>query len=183
MTHLNARDMEVRTVPLQEVRDLVKQYHYTRGGSNTATYRHGLFRRGDDLLLGAAWWIPTTKSAALSVSEDWRGGFSPSPGWLSYRGCPPTRRLTSWEGLCGLFGGRGDSTPSLHTRIRGRTITGGYTTRQTGSMWDCPRGTLAILTLRLDGMWPGRREASPAPARGWRTLATCGRPPPRSTSS
>ena len=73
MTHLKAKDMEVRTAPLQDVKDLVKQFHYTRGGSNTATYRHGLFRRGDDLLLGAAWWIPPTKSAALSVSEDWRG--------------------------------------------------------------------------------------------------------------
>ena len=73
MTHLNAREMEVRTVPLRDVRELVEKYHYSRGGSNTATYRHGLFRKGDDRLLGAAWWIPPTKSAALSVSENWRG--------------------------------------------------------------------------------------------------------------
>lgn len=46
---------------------MVQQYHYARGGSNTATFRHGLFLRDDpDTCLGVAWWIPPTKGAALA---------------------------------------------------------------------------------------------------------------------
>lgn len=70
--HLRIGDFEVQTAPLKEVRDLVQRFHYSRGGSNTATYRHGLYMRHSDDLLGAAWWIPPTKSAALSVSDEWQ---------------------------------------------------------------------------------------------------------------
>lgn len=74
---LRKADWEVRTVPLSAVQDFVRQYHYARGGSNTATYRHGLFRAGCDGLLGVAWWIPPTKSAALATfPEDWRAVLS-----------------------------------------------------------------------------------------------------------
>lgn len=31
MTHLKAKDMEVRTAPLQDVKDLVKQFHVPFG--------------------------------------------------------------------------------------------------------------------------------------------------------
>lgn len=65
---------EVRTVPLTICRELVEAHHYARGGSNTATYRHGLFMRGIDVCLGVAWWIPPTKSAALATYPlNWRG--------------------------------------------------------------------------------------------------------------
>ena len=41
------------------------------GASNTATDLHGLWRGGE--LLGVAWWLPTTKVAAISVAGDnWR---------------------------------------------------------------------------------------------------------------
>lgn len=61
----------VRTIPLRDVQDMVKRYHYAGGGSNTATFRHGLFY--DDALIGCAWWIPPTKSAAIANwSGDWR---------------------------------------------------------------------------------------------------------------
>lgn len=67
----------VKTVPLRVCTELVCQYHYARGGSNTATYRHGLFRRDAPSNLdcqGIAWWIPPTKSAALATyPDDWRG--------------------------------------------------------------------------------------------------------------
>lgn len=72
MTHLSRTDYGVRTAPLVEVRNLVRQYHYAGGGSNTATFRHGLYRLADDKLVGAAWWIPPTKAAALSVDEEWQ---------------------------------------------------------------------------------------------------------------
>lgn len=65
---------EVRTVPLAVARELVEAHHYAAGGSNTATYRHGLFMRGIDVCFGVAWWIPPTKSAALATyPPNWRG--------------------------------------------------------------------------------------------------------------
>ena len=74
---LKKEDWEVRTVDLSTARTLVEQYHYAKGGSNTATYRHGLFRKGDFLeadCVAVAWWIPPTKSAALATfPERWQG--------------------------------------------------------------------------------------------------------------
>lgn len=43
---LKKEDWEVRIVDLSTARNLVEQFHYAKGGSNTATYRHGLFRKG-----------------------------------------------------------------------------------------------------------------------------------------
>jgi hypothetical protein len=54
----------------------VIEEHYARGASNTRTYTHGLFRRGqilDGQAVGVAWWIPPTKSAALAWSPRWQG--------------------------------------------------------------------------------------------------------------
>ena len=69
---LDKRDYRVETVPLREVQELVRQFHYARGGSNTATFRHGLIHRETGDLLGAAWWIPPTKAAAQSVDPEWQ---------------------------------------------------------------------------------------------------------------
>ena len=75
--NLNAKEWEVRTIPLAEAQQLVEKWHYSKGGANTATYRHGLFRRGVDLCYGVAWWIPPTKSAAKATyPENWRGVLS-----------------------------------------------------------------------------------------------------------
>jgi len=56
---------------------MVKRFHYSHGGSNTATYAHGLFKRGElweENCLGMAWWLPPTKGAALSAyPENWQG--------------------------------------------------------------------------------------------------------------
>ncbi len=71
--NLKATDWEVRTVPLVVAQLLVKEYHYSGGGANTATYRHGLFRNGEDRCYGVAWWIPPTKTAAQATyRSDWR---------------------------------------------------------------------------------------------------------------
>lgn len=76
-THLVRGDFEVRTVPLSEARALVEAYHYAKGGANTATFRHGLFRKGQDEPLGVAWWIPPTRTCAESVDrENWKGVLS-----------------------------------------------------------------------------------------------------------
>lgn len=73
-THLSKKNVEVRTVPLPVARTLVEQWHYAKGGANTATFRHGLFRVGEDDCIGVAWWIPPTKGAAISMfpEGDWR---------------------------------------------------------------------------------------------------------------
>ena len=64
---LRKADYEVRTVPLQVCQDMVAKHHYAKTGSNTATFRHGLFRKDDfETCRGIAWWIPPTKSAALA---------------------------------------------------------------------------------------------------------------------
>ena len=74
---LRREDWEVRPVALDVARALVEKYHYAHGGSNTATYVHGLFRRHDfweDACRGIAWWIPPTKSAALATyPHNWQG--------------------------------------------------------------------------------------------------------------
>lgn len=70
---LHKKDWEVRTVPLLVAQELVRKYHYSKGGANTATYRHGLFKKGSDECVGVAWWIPPTKGAALAT---WHGPFT-----------------------------------------------------------------------------------------------------------
>ena len=55
---------------------MVERFHYAGGGSNTAVYSHGLYRRDRRALTcyGAAWWIPPTKAAALAAyPKRWQG--------------------------------------------------------------------------------------------------------------
>lgn len=74
---LRKQDWVVRTIKLATARRLVEAHHYSRGASNTATYRHGLFHHTattEGECLGVAWWIPPTKSAALATYPDnWQG--------------------------------------------------------------------------------------------------------------
>ena len=72
MTHLRSEDYCIKDVAQAEALDMVRRWHYARGGSNTATHRHGLFAKDDPSKpLGVAWWLPPTKVAALSVSANW----------------------------------------------------------------------------------------------------------------
>jgi hypothetical protein len=64
---LRTEDWEVRSVDIRVARPLVEAFHYARGASNTATYLHGLFKKGELACVGAAWWIPPTKGAALAT--------------------------------------------------------------------------------------------------------------------
>lgn len=73
MTHLHKEDYKVVSVPLRTCREMVEKWHYTQGGSNTATFRHGLLRlRPNPAFVGCAWWIPPTKSAAAAWWPNWR---------------------------------------------------------------------------------------------------------------
>ena len=74
---LRKSEWEVRPVTIGIGRRLVEKFHYAAGASNTATYLHGLFHRGDifdEQCVGVAWWIPPTKSAALATFPlNWQG--------------------------------------------------------------------------------------------------------------
>ena len=73
-TALRGCNWLVETIPLKECQRLVEAFHYSGGGSNTATYRHGLVNRATGEIMGCAWWIPPTKSAALATYPDnWQG--------------------------------------------------------------------------------------------------------------
>lgn len=63
-------DYTVRGGAHAEAVELVKQWHYARGAANTSVATHILWREGR--AVGAALWMPPTRVAALSVSEDWR---------------------------------------------------------------------------------------------------------------
>ena len=73
-------EWEVRKILLALATDLVERFHYARGGANTATYLHGLFRRDafwENDCQGVAWWIPPTRSAAeATYPTNWQGVLS-----------------------------------------------------------------------------------------------------------
>ena len=66
---LQKKDWCVRDISLRQCRDFICEYHYSKGCSNTRVYSHGLFKKGDDTLYGAAMWLPPTKVAAQSVNK------------------------------------------------------------------------------------------------------------------
>ena len=71
--HLKASEWDVRPVSLKDGRAFIIEHHYSKGCSNTAVYVHGLFRKGSDILMGVAQWLPPTRVAAESVNrENWR---------------------------------------------------------------------------------------------------------------
>lgn len=63
----------VKDVPLREAQRLVREHHYSRGGSNTAVFVHGLYHVASGKLCGVAWWLPPTRPACESVNrQHWR---------------------------------------------------------------------------------------------------------------
>jgi hypothetical protein len=67
------KDWYVDDAPLAEAQRMVREYHYSKGGSNTAVYTHGLYERTTGTLYGVAWWLPPTRVACESVNkEQWR---------------------------------------------------------------------------------------------------------------
>lgn len=63
----------VKPCPLSDGQEMVRQYHYAKGGSNTCVYMHGLYHRESGRLCGVAWWLPPTRVACESVNkENWK---------------------------------------------------------------------------------------------------------------
>lgn len=54
----------------------MERWHYSQGCSRTSVFAYGLFKVGEPFyeenLLGASVWLPPTKNAAKTVSDDWR---------------------------------------------------------------------------------------------------------------
>ena len=77
---LKAKEWEVQTIGMERASELVREFHYSGGGSNTAVYRHGLFPAGcfmDAHCVGVASWIPPTPDAARATyPENWQGVLS-----------------------------------------------------------------------------------------------------------
>lgn len=68
---LRADDYTVEGVSMALCHELVRREHYAQGGSNTATFRHGLYPKDNPLLcVGVAWWIPPTKDSAIKTLAD-----------------------------------------------------------------------------------------------------------------
>src|ERR1051325_10105169 len=61
-------EWEVLPVSREAAWAVVAQCHYAGGGSNTATFAHGLFRKDDPFRCrGVVWWLPPTKVAAQAA--------------------------------------------------------------------------------------------------------------------
>lgn len=72
---IKAADCRVETIPLTTLQELIKNHHYARGCAKTATFRHGLFWKGE--LVGGALWIPPTRHAAHACfPKNWRAVIS-----------------------------------------------------------------------------------------------------------
>lgn len=72
-TRLHAADYFVDSAPLLAAQEMVREFHYSGGGSNTAVYVHGLWRKSDCALMGVAWWLPPTRVACESVNRaEWQ---------------------------------------------------------------------------------------------------------------
>jgi len=67
-------EWEVSGCDLKEAQQMVRKYHYSKGGSNTAVYTLGLFRKvafmEQSPLFGVSWWLPPTKTAGGSVNNN-----------------------------------------------------------------------------------------------------------------
>jgi hypothetical protein len=74
---LRSSDWVVQPVSLITAAELVRFEHYAKGGPNTASYTHGLFRRGDFMdaqCRGVAWWKNVSRPAGLATyPENWNG--------------------------------------------------------------------------------------------------------------
>lgn len=71
--HLKSDEWYVASTPLKQAQEMVIAHHYSRGGSNTACYVHGLYNVKTGRLHGIAWWLPPTRVACESVNKpEWK---------------------------------------------------------------------------------------------------------------
>lgn len=66
---LKKADWRVAPVDLKLGQEMVRQHHYSGGGSNTCVYMHGLINKASGQVCGVAWWLPPTRVACESVDR------------------------------------------------------------------------------------------------------------------
>ena len=69
--NLSKKDFYVKEITHKDAQDIIVSYHYAKSCSLMSIYRFGLFNKKHELV-GACLWMPPTKLAALTVSEDWK---------------------------------------------------------------------------------------------------------------
>lgn len=85
---LRKKDWVVLPVSHSDAANFVREHHYAKGCPRTSVFRHGLFRRGSNTLMGVVVWLPPTKPAAQSVNKfQWRKVLSLSR-MVVLPGCP-----------------------------------------------------------------------------------------------
>lgn len=76
LANLIAAEWKVRGISFVRAREIVEEFHYSKGTGNTAVACHGLLSIDaffDSECVGVALWMPPTKGAALATSENWQG--------------------------------------------------------------------------------------------------------------
>jgi hypothetical protein len=61
-------DYVVEALPHGQARALIAAFHYSGCAANTSVHSHGIFRRRDMTLVGAALWMPPTANAAKALA-------------------------------------------------------------------------------------------------------------------
>lgn len=69
---LRKGEWRIGDVEQQVALALIRAHHYAKNGPNTASYRHGLFRVGEDAPCGVALWLPPPPQGAKSAAA-WAG--------------------------------------------------------------------------------------------------------------
>ena len=67
---LRTSEWEVRRIRHADARAFMAANHYAQGAGNTSVYAHGLYKKGQLELLGAAVWLPPMRPAAQWVSRE-----------------------------------------------------------------------------------------------------------------
>ncbi len=68
---LSKADWIVKDVPQCVALEVIQRNHYSGGAAKQSAALHGLFHVDDPATCkGAAWWMPPTRSSALSVSQE-----------------------------------------------------------------------------------------------------------------
>lgn len=77
--YLDKSKYVVKSISLQQARNLVEKNHYAKSATNTGVYTHGLFEINNlQTPIGVAWWLPPTKNAAIATfpEGDWKAVLS-----------------------------------------------------------------------------------------------------------
>lgn len=77
---LHKKDYLVKSISHLTALMFIEKYHYAKSASLTSVFSFGLFKAGEDFfeqqVLGVSFWLPPTKNAALTISENFQSVLS-----------------------------------------------------------------------------------------------------------